>query len=846
MNTTITRRLLAGSIPALAAASALLAPAAHAQFALNSEFVVNQTTSGNQNTTDTPDHTPRMVDELTDGNRIVAYYDAANTRHRVVILDDADTLITEIDLGALSTESAAVAALSTGGFVAVYGTGTNCRFELFNNAGVSQGAAATISLLTTRFCDVAPLPGGDFVIAYAEFDGVQRDIFAQRFNNLGAQQAGPLSVDTRAGNQFFPVIEPLSSGGFVVTWTDQAGNDGGSFGTYMRAYTAANAPVSASVVVNFTIVGAEYRSVAAPLSDGNIAFSYQVFGDRVFRVLQPDGTEVVAETVIPDSFEFGDLIALSDGRFLSIHGDNSSGDIRLVEYQNDGTLLSDALVNTTTADFQRNPRAGVFSDDSFLFIYSDFNNALDGSGHSVLARSFDPDTSTLVELDASSDFSGQVLASEATGTLAGDLILDFGLSGKFNGLGAAGVVDLEVRLNNATFTSIISNANAPDATDNDCDFAIRLGGGIGSSSAIYRNTGTLNACSGASANDATITLPIQVTTNGQPVSVDVIFTPISDAGTYTGSTTNIALASFQSLLSYTVDFNNAAAPPVGQFDINGNALQGSGQIGRIATSLNGAVNETSVGGGAASADSADDIVNTADVIITFPSGATGLNTADVDLDGVACPAGGTTPPAAVFICNVSGATVNGWNGAGPGLITITADADNQTAITAQTPTVELSVNGDGGFDPADVSATAVAPLSLDDGLDTTAITNGDFEWVNLRSQGGTTSRFRITGIASALNSLAGEGIQVTVNRSNGTVPTTTGLIPNVTLTQSVGGTWTATFSSEDLAAAVGTTGLEVNGDITLALVHDDTVNHAGAQARRLLTRNGVVTGTMFD
>lgn len=453
-------------------------------------------------------------------------------------------------------------------------------------------------------------------------------------------------------------------------------------------------------------------------------------------------------------------------------------------------------------------------------------------------------SAALVSLDAASDLYGQVLATEASSTLIGNLVLDFGLSDRFVQMGAGGEVDLLITLSNAVFDQPVNTGDFSQATDPDCAFQIASGGGARGSSIGFVSTGQVNACSGFDANDGSILLPIEVVSNGDPVSVEVTLTPTNDAGSYAGDSETLEVLTFAGFVSFAIDFDAAADPPVGQFDSNGDALQGTGQIARIATVRDGNVDETTIGGGGASADSADDVLASADVIITFPAGATGIGGVAVSGAGACTPGGGAS--ANVFTCPATGAEVDAFDGATDGLVTITADADNQTVITPQTPTVTLELVADAGFTASAVADTDAAPLSRDDGLETTAITHGDFAWVNLRESGGVTSRFRITGIASGLDTLAGEGIQVTVRRTTGPIPTATALIPDVSLVEGANGTWTATFSSTDLAAALGTTGLNVNGDITLALIHDDTVNHAGARALRLLTRNGHVTGTGFD
>lgn len=818
-----------------------LAPLAAAQIALEPEFVVNQTTVGIQTTTLFSDFLGRSVDELSNGNRIVSYADGAGNTHRVAIISSSGAPVTDIDLGAASSGSASVAALTTGGFVAAYSDGLECLIEYFNNAGASQIGpinVATSPAETQTDCSVAPLQGGDFIVAWAN----NSDIYVRRFNDAGTTQTGEVIVDGDPGGQSFPVAAPRSGGGFVITWRDFSGGDGDNLGVFMRAYDAGNNPVTMSrVVVNSTTAGFQGGGIGKELSDGNLVFSFYTTTDRRFRVLQPNGAQVVAETIIPNSRSLGDIIAFSSGGFAAFH--RSSGtDVRMAEYQNNGTLISDTQISSNATNASQ-PRATIFSDDDFLVVYNDNSAGADGDGRGVLGRSRQAaSAASVVSLDAASNFSGQVLASEATGTLTGDVVLDFGLASKFEQMGAGGVVELAVSLNNAVFASPISVA--PNASDNDCDFNILSGGGVGGSSFTYQSSGTVNQCSGFSANDASITLPISVVNNGDPVSVDVTFTPTADVGGYTGDSVSLDLLSFEQLLSFTVDFDGAADPAVGLFDADGDALEGSGEIARITRVLNGNVAETAIGGGAASADSADDIIASAHLIVTFPEGATGIAGVTVSGAGACTPGAGAS--ANVFTCPASGAQVDEFDGATDGLVTLTADADPLTTVTVQTPRVALNLTGDAGFAPVDLAETLAAAIELNDGLAETAITAAAnaFDWVRIGSDG-TQSNFRIA-LANGAETGAITQVRVTCGSDNGggfglmtLEPSPGNADPSVGFRTSGG---VLSFTSAGLGDAANGSG---NCDITsVELQYPEGVlaagDIAGASADRLLiTRNQI-------
>lgn len=792
---------------------------ASAQFALNPEFVVNQATGGDQRSYRSSDHASRMVDELSNGDRIVAYYDSANARHRVVILDAADTPVTQVDLGASSVSSAAVAALSTGGFVAVYSDGLDCDVALFNNNGTPNGgpvlADAGAGAATQEYCDVAPLPGGDFVVTWADTGSGNYDIFARRFDNTGGPQTGEITVDNRAGDQTYPVIEPRASGGYVITWTDRNGFDGSGPGTYMRAYDALDTPETISpVLVNTITRAAENFGVAAPLSDGNIAFSYysSTTVDRYFRVLQPDGTQIVAETLIPDSSESGDLIALSDGRFLSIHSSSGFDNIRLIEYQNDGTLFSDTEVNQTTGGFQQVPRAGVFSDDSFLFTYTDLSNAVDGSGATVLARSGSGTPASAVaqaSLAATSTFSGQTIASESGASLAGDVVIDFGLADRFIGMGAGGEVELTATLTNARLTRPVDTGDFTQPGDGDCALQIASGGGTGGASVGFVSTGQINQCSGFSANTGSLLLPIEVITSGQPVSVDVSFTPTADAGGYSGDDASLDLVAFASAFDFTIAPGAAGS---GTFDQDGDDYIGAAAIGTIALASFGSVNIDL----ATPLSDPSDMIASGELVVNFPLGTTGIG--GLSVNGAPCAA----PDASSVTCALSAATFDAMAG-GSVDITIDDDSDAATVIAPQTPTATLSVTEitASGHTIAGTGPGVIAPLERDDGLSASLLAT-DFAWAKIGS-GGTASNFRLSGPFST--GASGAIAQVIVHLGAGN---NAAFPASITLTASdtpiIGYRQNGdviSFTSTGLGAAANASG---NADITgIELIYDEAV-----------------------
>lgn len=439
------------------------------------------------------------------------------------------------------------------------------------------------------------------------------------------------------------------------------------------------------------------------------------------------------------------------------------------------------------------------------------------------------------------DFTGQVLPSERTTADTGDLIIDFALADVFAGMGAGGQVTARFTLTNAAFSATVPNNAWTAATEANCSFGEpTLGGGVAGSSVEFENINQLNLCTGANADDGFLTLPIEVSNPGDAVSIQVEFIGTADVGTFTGEDDTLDALSYEQWVSYTVDFNDAAVPPVGQFDSLGDNLQGSGQIGRIETVLNGDVTHVDLAT-VVGVLTADAIVDSADIIVTFPDGVVGIDEANVDLDAAACTQGAGADEN-VFTCAATGAEVGAFDGAATGLITIDDDGDNTTLVTVQTPTLAIDADGDAGYGATDAAATDIAPIELDDGLSTDLVPGSAIAWSRI-GEGGSESNFRI----SLANSADASGFtRVIVTCGNASDAALEGaeivLLPGsepATDARALGNT--IAFNSRALGAAAGATGncdiasVEVERDESLLNAVDVT---GGSISRLLIQRSG--------
>ncbi len=99
----------------------------------------------------------------------------------------------------------------------------------------------------------------DFVITWQDDsgeDGNGTGVFGQIFNATAAKVGNEFQVNTyTTGNQGSPTVSSLSNGNFVVTWTDDSGEDGSAWGVFGQIFNATGAKVGSEFQVNTHTTG---------------------------------------------------------------------------------------------------------------------------------------------------------------------------------------------------------------------------------------------------------------------------------------------------------------------------------------------------------------------------------------------------------------------------------------------------------------------------------------------------------------------------------------------------------------------------------------------------------------
>lgn len=438
----------------------------------------------------------------------------------------------------------------------------------------------------------------------------------------------------------------------------------------------------------------------------------------------------------------------------------------------------------------------------------------------------------------------QQVANEYSGAFDGVATLTFGtLAAPFAGAAANAAISVDVTFTNATFSAPVAAAGL--ATTNTCAVSnVARNGGAGQSTVGWDFTDANVSNCDLTVDGAAIGVDIVRTTAGTPVTMTTSFTCSANCGAFVDftETTQITWGAD----AYPAAGRSAAAAATVVLPSDGIGAAVAQNLGTVTYSFQDTIAAAGgAPGGNINTDAGSQIVNgnavaSGTVRVSFPSGITGVTSVAVAGAG-ACVADAVNNR---FDCPVSAAQLIGLAGAG---IQFTPDATN--AIQPQTPTVEVLVSSNANYNVPGLAAVDLATIEWDDGLNTDSFADNTFEWVSVRSSGGTNNAFRLTGLGTDMTA-PGACVQVRATRSNTTIANADWqCITGASVVASADSTWTATFGSADLNAALGAG--EGNADIELRVRRSDAAGADDAfalqiQARRVLSRNGIVTGTGFD
>jgi Cadherin-like domain/Bacterial cadherin-like domain/RTX calcium-binding nonapeptide repeat (4 copies) len=184
-----------------------------------------------------------------------------------------------------------ITALRSGGFVVSWqdgsgqggdASGSGIKAQIFDAAGAKVGGEFLIN--TSTFNDqyqpaITALSSGGFVVSWTDDSGDASGtgIRAQIFNASGAKVGGEVPVNTATLNaQYEPTIAAVPSGGFVVSWRDESGQGGDASGSSIKAqrFDASGAKVGGEMLVNGTASSDQFAPTIAALPSGGFAVAW--------------------------------------------------------------------------------------------------------------------------------------------------------------------------------------------------------------------------------------------------------------------------------------------------------------------------------------------------------------------------------------------------------------------------------------------------------------------------------------------------------------------------------------------------------------------------------------------
>jgi len=377
------------------------------------ELVVNSTLTGMQ---DRP-----QVAGLTDGRFVVAWQsDKQDT-------DEWGIFLRRIKAGggglegvefqanmevADDQENPAVAALSDGGFVAVWegfgqdGNGDGVFGQRFQANGVKSGVEFPVNTHTVsnqELPDVAALAGGGFVVVWSgvgpeDWGGVYGQVFSSDGVKSGVQL--PINATTQ-WDQRAPAVAGLADGSFVAAWESQL-QDGDGQGIYARRFGSDGAPLSSESVVNdFWQLDQAYPAVGSLVGGGYVIAWHSDGQDGsnngvLARVFDGSSLAVTPEFVVHD-YTLGEqrypaLAGLSSGGFAIVWEskgqDGSDAGVYCRVFSADGLPTGTEFpVNTFTASNQQSPSISSTPAGQFLVTWRSWQQA--GDDYDIFALRFD-------------------------------------------------------------------------------------------------------------------------------------------------------------------------------------------------------------------------------------------------------------------------------------------------------------------------------------------------------------------------------------------------------------------------------------------------------------------------
>ncbi|MCA9131577.1 MAG: DUF4347 domain-containing protein, partial [Planctomycetales bacterium] len=275
----------------------------------------------------------------------------------------------------------AVAMAANGDYVVVWSSnnqssGWDVFGQRFNAQGATQGDEFQVNQTSSRdqlYATVGMDASGNFVVAWTQEDSFGgRDVFAQRFNNLGVRQGIAFQVND---GSLLPrqnaSIDVAADGRFVIAWQAFGTFDAGDI--YARRFDAAGNALDTSDLAVETASGGDYDPVVSINDSGDFAVAWDDGGGVHIQRFNSNGTtrggQITADT---DNDAGNPALALNnDGSLVVVWRQGpSQRDVMLRRYDNSGNDLGlEAIVSTTTNSKQTDASIAMATNGDFIITW---------------------------------------------------------------------------------------------------------------------------------------------------------------------------------------------------------------------------------------------------------------------------------------------------------------------------------------------------------------------------------------------------------------------------------------------------------------------------------------------
>jgi VCBS repeat-containing protein len=304
-----------------------------------------------------------------------------------------------------------LAALADGRQAAFWIGADGVKTQLIGTDGTLIGTAYTIQNpgAFPWFPEITGLKDGGFVVTWTKDQtAANQDVMVQRFDADGIPQCDAFRINSYVPDaQGASEVAALDDGGFVVAWhsvgQNGGGQDGGGFGVYAQRYDAAGQAVGGEFRANQTTSGNQAFGDLIALSGGRYVVSWisnQSGSWQLYQRLYGPSGALEGETALgpwgssaadwPSEAAFNGA-ALQGGGYVqawSVNDVQGNGKEAYVQrFSDNGTSLGAPVrVNTYRAGDQSYPTVAATSDGGFVVVWQ--SNGQDGGGQGVYAQRY--------------------------------------------------------------------------------------------------------------------------------------------------------------------------------------------------------------------------------------------------------------------------------------------------------------------------------------------------------------------------------------------------------------------------------------------------------------------------